>query len=195
METKRGNSLAFHLFSTHHTVLLLIITGALAKVYCGENLERFTRLTNTMIGVNDRLHRRRFIFSRIGLFCYLLFDKPAILGSNTCIYSEACWNFFPRPSKALLANGVVSVCKLNSGDSDLVVFSAGLSCSLRSEPACVGTERKTQNRHSSADRNDWALSEVTVPQCAAWSIGTGEGGAPLASRLCFLFNGLRKQEL
>lgn len=167
METKRGNSLAFHLFSTHQTVLLLIITGALAKVYCGENLERFTRLTNTMIGVNDRLHRRRFISAVSGCSATFCLTNLPFSGLNTCIYSEACWNFFPRPSKALLANGVVSVCKLNTGDSELVVFSAGLSCSLRSEPACVGTERKTQNRHSSADRNDLALSEVTVPQCAA----------------------------
>lgn len=117
METKRGNSLAFHLFSTHQTVLLLIITGALAKVYCGDKPWTIHAADEH----NDRGQRQTpsppLHFSRIGLFCYLLFDKPAILGSNTCIYSEACWNFFPRPSKALLANGVVSVCKLNTGDS------------------------------------------------------------------------------
>lgn len=57
--------------------------------------------------------------------------------------------------------------------------------------ACVGTERKTQNRHSSADRNDWALSEATVPQCAAGRIGNGEVGALLRNsqicQLCIFF--------
>lgn len=52
--------------------------------------------------------------------------------------------------------------------------------------ACNGDEKKTQNWHSSADRKDWALSGATVPQCAAWSVGNGEGRASLCnSPICY----------
>lgn len=153
------------LFLTHQRVLLLVITGALAEVYCGEKPSRFTLVTMGSI-------------TWFSLWLLPFGDKPAVLGCNVGIHlALACWNLLPWHSRGLCAESIASVSKLNTGDSELVVFSAGLSCSQRSEPA-RGTQRKTPSWHSSADRKDWAFS---ARQRAAWSVGNGEDGASLCN--------------
>lgn len=123
------------------------------------------------IEVNEQLHQRCLIWAAP----LPLFDKPAILGCDISIYSPACWNFLPchskSPSRQMRRQRLeVKHQGLRAG---CVLSWAFLFPERR---AGMGTERKTQNRHSSADRKDWALSEATVPQCAAWSFGNGEGG-------------------
>lgn len=142
----------------------------------------FTRVTNTTRSTTNSITS----VSCIGPLCCLLFDKPAILGWNISIYSAACWYFSSLPLKSssrqrrrqrleVKHQGLRARCVL----SWAFLFPA--------RRAYVGTERKTQNRHSSADSNDWALSGATVPQCAACSVGNFEGGTLLCNSQMYHF--------
>lgn len=104
------------------------------------------------------LESKRGTLAALPLICFSLFYSSssvepsgvaeptvATLGWNITLYSAECWNFLPRRSKASPAFGSET-----PGTRSCLCSQLGFP--VPSALGSVGTERKTQNRHSSADR-------------------------------------------